>query len=673
MMKTRSIPLKTLTLLFALIAPQFLRAQVTVSGHVTLPSGTTPSNAKICFSLQNFKPNVPRVVGAGIIVQTASWCINPAANGSYSASLWGNDVISPPGTYWRVDFLLNGVQQSSASYTINSSCTNLDTCTPLVLPPSGASNIIGAKTFVFKQASSATTWNINHNFGNRSVEVQCYDPNGNLLSPSNIVLTDNNNTTVTFGSPQTGSCSVMKAGNVALTNTLANAVVTNPTTPQTLNTQPTLFQGPVTVLSASVLASINNVCKADQQAGADWIGQVRACISAAPASGVLVDATGYSSTTLDATPNSTGNPFNTTKPFIILFGPSTFKYAKTLITNNSNQYFACQPGGSLDFEPSGTINTANLNDRAIEFAAVGISGNLNRPISNAINIGDTSFTVTNGSADTSDLQPGEWIQVHESDANISDLTYFDWAQVSSVSGGGSTVNVRFPFRMAFPNNHTPKTLSFDRFPLNAGVAENVGISGCTVMSNQSAVNTPGIDVHFGVRNAWVTNNVIKMANGQNLYSYRTSGVHFLNNKIKLLAGTGLEMAESTDWDISGNVFSHEDGTTSIASAAALVDFGAAFGTFTNNKVTNTVGTGENAFGFWFGVHSVQIVGNEVGYQSGTGVAAFLGQGAFNNVVMRNRALGGGNRTGIKFITSTALAQNIASTGNLITGNRMSAY
>jgi len=128
------------------------------------------------------------------------------------------------------------------------------------------------------------------------------------------------------------------------------------------------------------------------------------------------------------------------------------------------------------------------------------------------------------------------------------------------------------------------------------------------------------------------------------------------------------MAESTDWDISGNVFSHEDGTTSIASAAALVDFGAAFGAFTNNKVTNTVGTGENAFGFWFGVHSVQIVGNEVGYQSGTGVAAFLGQGAFNNVVMRNRVQGGGNGIGIKFITSTALAQNIATTGNVITDN-----
>src|SRR6266581_4263945 len=257
-MKTPSIPLKTLALLFALIAPQFLRAQTTVSGHVTLPNGTAPSNAKICFSLQNFKPNVPRVVGTGIIIQTASWCINLAANGSYSTSLWGNDVISPPGTYWRVDFLLNGVQQSSASYTVNASCTNVDTCTPLLVPSSGASNIIGAKTFVITQASSATTWNINHNFGNKSVEVQCYDPNANLLSPSNIALTDNNNTTITLGSPQTGSCIVMTAGNVALTNTLANALVTSPTTPQTLNTQPTLFQGPVTVQSASVLASINN-------------------------------------------------------------------------------------------------------------------------------------------------------------------------------------------------------------------------------------------------------------------------------------------------------------------------------------------------------------------------------------------------------------------------------
>ncbi len=111
--------------------------------------------------------------------------------------------------------------------------------------------------------------------------------------------------------------------------------------------------------------------------------------------------------------------------------------------------------------------------------------------------------------------------------------------------------------------------------------------------------------------------------------------------------------------------------TSIASAAALVDFGAAFGAFTNNKVTNTVGTGENAFGFWFGVHTVQIVGNEVGYQSGTGVAAFLGQGAFNNVVMRNRVLGGGNGIGIRFMTSTPLTQNIATTGNVITDNQRS--
>src|SRR3954469_7000309 len=101
-----------LRLLFLLLLPTLASAQSTVTGHVKLPDTTAPANARVCVTLGNFKPNVPRVIGTGQLVSTANYCVTPAADGSYSFSLYANSTITPVSTNWRVDFLIGGIQQS---------------------------------------------------------------------------------------------------------------------------------------------------------------------------------------------------------------------------------------------------------------------------------------------------------------------------------------------------------------------------------------------------------------------------------------------------------------------------------------------------------------------------------------------------------------------------------
>src|SRR5438445_7669273 len=97
---------KVILIIALLLLPISSFAQTaTVQGHVILPSGGgVPLKAQIQFSLQNFKPNLPRLLSGTIVTNTA-FAVSVATDGSFSTPLARNDFITPIGTYWRVDYM----------------------------------------------------------------------------------------------------------------------------------------------------------------------------------------------------------------------------------------------------------------------------------------------------------------------------------------------------------------------------------------------------------------------------------------------------------------------------------------------------------------------------------------------------------------------------------------
>jgi hypothetical protein len=109
--RSLSLSIRPLLLLLSILLIAIsAKAQDTVIGHVKGPSAAAPSNAKICFNLQRFKPATPKIAGTTSIVGATNFCISPAADGSFTTPIFDNGVINPAGTNWRVDFLLNGIQ-----------------------------------------------------------------------------------------------------------------------------------------------------------------------------------------------------------------------------------------------------------------------------------------------------------------------------------------------------------------------------------------------------------------------------------------------------------------------------------------------------------------------------------------------------------------------------------
>jgi hypothetical protein len=204
-----------------------------VTGHMLFPSGGAATNANVCMTLQNYKPNLPRVTGTGTIVRQTEFCIAPAADGSFSFSLVRNDLLSPTGTFWRIDFLIGGIQQSSANYLINHTPFNLDTETPLNVTPVIGPNQIITSCFTFLQSSPATTWAVNHNENDLNVFVTTTDLNGNVIFPDHVTITDVNNVSITWVAAQSGRALVCHGGSISIATNQPNAIISNATSPQT--------------------------------------------------------------------------------------------------------------------------------------------------------------------------------------------------------------------------------------------------------------------------------------------------------------------------------------------------------------------------------------------------------------------------------------------------------
>ena len=261
----------------------------TVTGHVKDAFGNAPLNGKVCFTLQNYKPNVPKVSGTGSIVSATGICVSTSSSdGSFSITVYDNTSITPSSTYYRVDFYVNGTQQSSASYIINSASFNLDTATPISISSLPASSAVGARSFLFTQTSAATTWTITHNLNDPHPNIQCFDSTGTVLYPSTLIATSANTVTATFASPQTGGCNIISAGLVNLVVSSTNAIVTTPGGPQTISGNYPLSLPFLTASGSVPTLSGTGACSTTgTQKGGSWAGQF-SCTGSTGASTVTI-------------------------------------------------------------------------------------------------------------------------------------------------------------------------------------------------------------------------------------------------------------------------------------------------------------------------------------------------------------------------------------------------
>lgn len=228
-----------------LLLPSFAVSQTaTIAGHVIFPTGGAANNAKVCATLQNYKPNLPRLTSTGTIVNQTNYCFVPLVDGSFSFSLVRNDLLSPVGTFWRFDFTFNGIQQSSATYIINRTPFNLDTETPLSQSvPIGPNQIINL-CVPFQQVTPASPWTIQHNEADLVVFVTTTDLSGNTIFPDNVNTLNPNVAIITWVTPQSGRALVCHGGVVNIATNQPNAIISNPTGPQTIISQPfTLASG----------------------------------------------------------------------------------------------------------------------------------------------------------------------------------------------------------------------------------------------------------------------------------------------------------------------------------------------------------------------------------------------------------------------------------------------
>lgn len=277
--------LKTLGLL--LLSAIGASAQSTITGTVLLPSGASGTKAQVCFSLQNYQPNPPRVSGTGTIVGTRDFCVTPAANGTWSTSLYLNSEIEAGGvtgsTRWRVDWKYNGVQTSSALYNITSA-GSLNSMTPVYTLPvvSSPSAISVIQSYIHVQGTAATTWTITHSFSDQNVNCVFFDAASSpqQIFPDTVVLTSTSVTTATFTSAQAGRAICVRASSFAiLTSNLSSVILSSPTANQQIS-------GPYSLTLDSITAgSFDNVLFVDGVKYARTAAGLQAAINAIDNSG----------------------------------------------------------------------------------------------------------------------------------------------------------------------------------------------------------------------------------------------------------------------------------------------------------------------------------------------------------------------------------------------------
>src|SRR3990172_12897285 len=206
-----------------------------LTGSVRYPSGGAPVNAKVCFTLLNYEPNVPRVLGIAILTQQRNFCVSIDASGEVPAgtNLYRNDVITPANTQWRVDHIWNGRQQHSAIYTVNTSTLDLDTATPSSETVTLTTGIPSIRIFECNVATAATTWTCTHSLLTQFVGATVYSSATppKLIVPDDVEATSTSVTTITFVVATAGRAVIIGGVNLNL-DPDTNAIVANPNAAQ---------------------------------------------------------------------------------------------------------------------------------------------------------------------------------------------------------------------------------------------------------------------------------------------------------------------------------------------------------------------------------------------------------------------------------------------------------
>lgn len=364
-------------LLALLFLPALSYGQTTVTGHVKLPDTTAPANVKICFTLLNYKPNVPKVIGTGELIATTNYCIVPAADGSYSSQLYGNNTISPAATNWRVDFLYNGIQVSSATYLITHSPFNLDTEVPLSASTPAGPNQLVLNVFPFTQLTPATTWTIPHNFNDANTLALVSGLNGNDIYPdTKNCRTDLNNCIITFVTPTAGFAVVVHAAAINIATSQPNAIISNSSSPQTIQ-QPLTVTGNLTATAGqnSLTAyNINNILTVEGQKYSTFADAFADC----PALGCTIDMRG--NTSIAALSLGTIDPG--AKSVTLLLGPYTYQIQQLVLETNFH-VIGAGDGNWGASSISTTVLQACSTCAAIDTVVLGTNGGNGGPIQHA--------------------------------------------------------------------------------------------------------------------------------------------------------------------------------------------------------------------------------------------------------------------------------------------------
>src|ERR1044071_1826498 len=120
--------------------PLLASAPVNLTGVVTDSGGTLATAGSVIFTLQGGGSYTAyRVAGSGIIAPSSVVCNITATNPNLVCNIWGNDVITPGGTVYRVDFKPAGkpTQTWNNVYILGST---YDLANPTIQPPSVPQN-----------------------------------------------------------------------------------------------------------------------------------------------------------------------------------------------------------------------------------------------------------------------------------------------------------------------------------------------------------------------------------------------------------------------------------------------------------------------------------------------------------------------------------------------------
>jgi hypothetical protein len=96
--------------------------------------GTTADQAKLRIALCGFGSSLPRIAGTSIVAPGPTTLFSPGT--AFSTAIWGNDQITPAGTYYSIELLdgQDNVVQCGAYQLTGSGTFDLSSLTPIVFP-----------------------------------------------------------------------------------------------------------------------------------------------------------------------------------------------------------------------------------------------------------------------------------------------------------------------------------------------------------------------------------------------------------------------------------------------------------------------------------------------------------------------------------------------------------